>query len=93
LNKIRPAPSKSSAVEKKVTGGNAQEIEAEIPEARRRRGEELERKARFPALCAGNAPKRKNTNSCVFSCLLPLHLFYGDFFIQMCCLPLFLFLI
>jgi hypothetical protein len=35
----------------------AQGIEAEIPQDRRRRAEELERKARFPALRAGNAPK------------------------------------
>jgi hypothetical protein len=50
-----------SSWSKKAPARNAQGIEAEIPEALPQvtcgKAEELERIARFPALCAGNAPK------------------------------------
>jgi hypothetical protein len=49
-----------SDAEKRAAAPDAQGIEAEIPQQKRRLSlfcEELERKARFPARSAGNAPK------------------------------------
>jgi hypothetical protein len=62
------AEKRQHAAGEKAPAGNAQGIEAEIPEALGTKAEELERKARFPAFCAGNAPKR---GGCKFLCAYP----------------------